>query len=300
VPEFRFVAKRSERESASNSTDAPVASEEASQKASGALPLPQTEIALSSSASKKSFRKVWAGAIVAAAALLVLAVIGLNKKPTAFDQFWYPVLRSQSSIIMAAAYAPVYLAPDPRITHTTSYTLIKDGYVGGGDLAAAVLLGGMLGEKHHGFQIRIGESVTFEDLSNAPSILIGYSSHYWDPITKEFRYFIQEDNGMVLDNGKPTNWVPKNITAELHVYDDYAIVSRIVHPQTHETMIIVTGSEQYGTQAAATLITNPVLLAEAFQNAPRDWQNKNIQLVLHTKIVGNSPAVPQVIASYYW
>jgi hypothetical protein len=84
------------------------------------------------------------------------------------------------------------------------------------------------------------------------------------------------------------------------VIDDYAIVSRIVHPQTHETMMIVTGSEQYGTQAAATLITNPELLAEAFQGAPRDWQKKNIQLVLHTKIVGNSPAVPQVIASYYW
>jgi hypothetical protein len=301
VPEFRFVASRPEQEQASgNSTDAPASPEISSPEAADVLPAPLQVNAPPQALAKISARKLWGGAILVAAASLALIVAGLHKSPTVFDQFWDPVLNNPSPIIIAAAYAPVYLAPDPRITHTTHYTLVKDGYVGGGDLAAATSIGGMLGTKHHLFQVRIGDSVTFEDLSNAPSILIGYSSHFWDPITKEFRYFIKEDDGMVLDYGKPTGWGPRNVTADLHVDDDYAIISRAFHPQTHKMMILVVGSEQYGTQAAAELITNPELLAEAFQGAPRDWQKKNFQIVLHVKIIGNSPAVPQVVASYYW
>jgi hypothetical protein len=301
VPEFRYVSKQSQQDqNSSQPVDAPTLSEEKAQKDAEVLSVPLGDRASPQAAKIKPARILWAGAFLIAAAVLAFIFAGVHKKPTAFDLFWEPVLRSPSPIIMAGAYAPVYLAPDPRITHTTSYTLVKDGYVGGGDLAAAASIAGMLGAAHHPFEVRIGNSLTFEDMSNAPSILIGYSSHFWDPITKDFRYFIKEDDGMVLDNGKPTGWIPRNVTADLHVDDDYAIVSRAFHPQTHETMILVTGSEQYGTQAAAAFITNPTLLAEAFQNAPRDWQNKNFQLVLHVKIISNSPAVPQVIASYFW
>jgi hypothetical protein len=146
----------------------------------------------------------------------------------------------------------------------------------------------------------VGNSVTVQDLNAAPSILLGYSIHFWEPVTRDFRYTIRQENGMVLDNGKPTGWIPHNLRADLHVDDDYAIVVRTFDPQTHEIMILVYGAEQYGTQAAAALITDPELLGEALRDAPRDWQKHNLQLVLHTRIVGDYPSVPQVVGSYYW
>jgi hypothetical protein len=65
-------------------------------------------------------------------------------------------------------------------------------------------------------------------------------------------------------------------------------------------IVLVSGCTQYGTEAAAELVTNPVLLAEALRGAPDGWQRKNLQLVLHVKVIANAPASPQVIASHYW
>jgi hypothetical protein len=65
-------------------------------------------------------------------------------------------------------------------------------------------------------------------------------------------------------------------------------------------IVLVSGFTQYGTDAASELITNPALLAEALHDAPKGWQKKNLQLVLHMKVIANAPASPQVIASHYW
>ena len=238
---------------------------------------------------------------LAACLLLLLGILwSWHNSGRAFHQFWEPVLSSSSPIIVCAAYTPVYLRSEQGTPSKDVYTLVNSGYLGGGDLIAASQISGILGAAKHDFVTRIGESASFQDLSSAPSILVGYSVHFWAPLTGDFRYTIDQNNGMILDRGKPTPWVPHNLTRELHVDDDYAVVVRAFQPQTHETMILVGGSEQYGTQAAAELITNPKLLEDALSKAPANWQNGNLELVLHTKIVNNAPAVPQVVAAHYW
>ena len=64
--------------------------------------------------------------------------------------------------------------------HDTDFVLLTDQYVGGGDLLAASRISGMLSHLGHGYTIRIGNAVTFEDLRSAPAILIGYSSTHWE------------------------------------------------------------------------------------------------------------------------
>jgi hypothetical protein len=65
-------------------------------------------------------------------------------------------------------------------------------------------------------------------------------------------------------------------------------------------IVLVSGCTQYGTEAAAELITDSTLLGDALRGAPDGWQGKNLQLVLHMKVIANAPASPQVIASHYW
>ena len=258
-------------------------------------------------------RAVWWRFAWAFGGLLVIAFVALAgwkiySPPSVLDQFWEPVLRSRNPIIVATSYAPVYypsssLGPPSaaHAPHDTDFVLLTDQYVGGGDLLAASRISGMLSHLGHGYTIRIGNAVTFEDLRSAPAILIGYSSTHWAGVTKGFRFFIDDQNqGIINDNGKPTDWYPHHLTPDFHTDEDYAVLSRAFDPQTHTMIILVSGCTQYGTEAAAELITDPTLLAEALHGAPDGWQRKNLQLVLHMKVIANAPASPQVIASHYW
>jgi hypothetical protein len=74
----------------------------------------------------------------------------------------------------------------------------------------------------------------------------------------------------------------------------------VLDMQTHTMLVEITGITQYGTEGAAEIVTNPEFLAEALRAAPRDWQRKNLQFVLHMNVISNYPATPRVIASYFW
>jgi hypothetical protein len=245
-------------------------------------------------------------AVLATLALVAAGGWAVLRPHDVIDEFWAPVLQSRSPVLVAAAYAPVYL-PEPRRGSLTparpsalsDFILLSDQYVGGGDLVAAARVTGMLGRLRHPYDLRVGH-VTFEDLRNAPSVVIGYSSTQWAELTKDLRYFIDDnDLGLIRDGGRATDWYPR-LARDYHTDLDYAIVSRAVLPQTHATMILITGCTQYGTEAAATVITSPALLAEALQGAPAGWQHRNLQLVLRLRVIAGAPAAPKVIASHYW
>lgn len=247
----------------------------------------------------------WTRMVAYAALAIIVAVLSvwweIRAHRSVLEEFWQPVLDSAPPILIATAYAPVYLPPPNADPGNGAFTLLTDQYVGGGDLVAAVQVSGMLARMRHPYNVRMGNAVTFDDLRNTPTVLIGYSSTQWADVTKSFRFFIDDsDLGMVRDNGKPTEWYPHNRTPEYHTNEDYAVITRAFLPQTRSMLILITGCTQYGTEAAARLITNPDLLASALHGAPKGWQEKNFQLVLHMEVIANSPASAQVIASHYW
>ena len=100
--------------------------------------------------------------------------------------------------------------------------------------------------------------------------------------------------------GAPTPWSLPNLPADRHTDEDYAIISRVFPLDTHAMLVEVAGITQYGTDAAADLVTNPELMAEALRGAPAGWQRKNLQLVLHVKVISGSPSSPKVVATYFW
>jgi len=150
--------------------------------------------------------------------------------------------------------------------------------------------------------VKVGSDVSFADLRNSPTVLIGYSYTRWKQISREMRYFIDADRWprMVTDNGKPTPWSLPNLPPDRRTDEDYAIVSRVFHPETRAMLVEISGITQYGTSAGAELVTQPDLLTEALKNAPRDWQGKNLQFVVHVRVIAGTPASPRVVASYFW
>jgi len=222
------------------------------------------------------------------------------------DEFWAPVLRGSAPVLLSAAYVPVY-GVDPKMspekpTRFEDFALLTDQFVGGGDLMAMSRISGLLNRLHHPYRVKTGGDLSFQDLRTAPAVLIGYSYTRWREISKELRFFIDAESRprMVTDNGKPTQWSLPNLPADRRTNEDYAIVTRVFHPDTQAMLVEVVGILQYGTEAAADMITSPELLAEALHAAPKNWQNKNLQLVLHVKVISGTPASPKLVASHFW
>jgi hypothetical protein len=247
--------------------------------------------------------------LVAVAALLCFVaagVIWLRGRPadTPMAQFWAPVVTGNAPVLLGAAYVPVYgLDRDPNPTpKPEDFVLMTDQFVGGGDLIAISRLTAMLTRMARPYRLKLGNDVSFQDLRTGPAILVGYSYTRWREISKELRYFIDGTRRPIgiTDNGATTRWTLPNLPADRRTDEDYAIVSRVFHPDTHAMLVEVAGITQYGTDAAAELVTNADLMAEALRAAPSGWQKKNLQLVLHVKVIGGSPASPTVVAAHFW
>ncbi len=252
-------------------------------------------------------RLLWALSGAAAACAIGLSYWGItHPASTALDQFWAPVLRGSSPVLVGAAYVPVWsleLPPTARSqARAQDFIELTDQFVGGGDLVATSRLSSMLTRLHRPFQVRVGSDVSFKDLRTDPAILVGYSYTRWSEISKQMRFFIdgsREPIG-ITDNGHPTEWSLPNLPRDRRTTEDYAIVSRVFHPDTHAMLVELAGMTQYGTDAASDLVTNPDLMADALRGAPPGWQQKNLQFVLHVKVISGAPSSPRVVKAYYW
>jgi hypothetical protein len=253
-------------------------------------------------------KTMWLG-IGAVAAASILGFVGWKlSRPsqTALEQFWEPVTKGSTPVSLCAAYVPVWSPDDSKRDRgdlkVSDFTFLPDQYVGGGDLIAVARLAAMLTGIKRSYLVRVGNSVSFRDLRSSPSILVGYSYTEWKEISRQMRYFIDASQHpvMITDNGKPTQWKLPNLPADRHTDEDYAIVSRLFHPDTRAMLVEISGVTQYGTDAAGELVTNGALLAEALHDAPPGWQNKNLQLVLHVKVISGAPAAARTVASFFW
>ena len=112
-------------------------------------------------------------------------------------------------------------------------------------------------------------------------------------------YFSPEK--LILDRSKPNvRWTSPAGAFDWNTNEDYAIVARFTSPRTAQPVVVVAGISYVGTEAAAQIATSQEFLSEALHDAPENWENMNIEFVLHTKLLGDSPSRPNVVASYYW
>jgi hypothetical protein len=256
----------------------------------------------------RNHRTVLLGSFLGALIIAFVAISWFHSgspAQTFLDQFWAPALHASEPVYLVAAAAPVFVAYTagetlPPNLHT-EYVATNDQYVGQGDMLASHLLATMLQRMHQSYEVKTSSSVDVRDLPRHTVVLIGYSSTQWESISKELRYYIDgERAGMITDHGHDTEWYPRHLTKDLHADEDYAIISRFLDPATRAMVVLVSGATQYGTEGAAMLVTDPDLLKNALRDRPAGWETKNLQVVLHMKVIANTPATPEVVATYYW
>lgn len=268
------------------------------------LLVPERPVPRARSAHRK-IQATGALAVICAAAFLFWW-LRYRPAPTVVDEFWKPVLEGTSPVSVCAAFVPVWnLDHDSHSKHPVrveDFVPLTDQFVGGGDLVAVSRISAMLTRLQRPYRVRIGNEISLYDLRSAPAILVGYSHTRWKEISKELRFFIDIDRRPlgVTDRNAPTKWTLPNLPRDHRTEEDYAIVSRVFHPDTHTMLVELAGITQYGTDAAADLVTNPDLLGEVLRNSPSGWQSKNLQLVLHVKVISGAPSSPRVVATHFW
>jgi hypothetical protein len=266
---------------------------------------------------------------IAAAASLVILILAIqhnlfSPESRAFNHFWSPVLDNPHQVLiyvggnavyqLSPSYLDAYYRQHPQSQteamgfesyiqwppgtkiDTQDLYPAKDTFVTIGDVAAITRIESLLVHRNRAFDIRYGGDVTYGDLRESPTILIGAHNNSWTlTMTGNLRYVFSGRNAIV-DRSDPRKFWSANASFT----EDYAIVSRVVNSKTGSTVITAAGVGYAGTQAAAEFLTNPQSIFTLVKSLPKGWEKKNIQIVLHATVTNQLPGAPDVVATYCW
>ncbi len=283
---------------------------------------------------RKLIAGLWmvAGLAIVAALVLIGASIFRAKAPaTVLEQFWSPALSSSEPVLICMAKPSVYL-PSLKLYQRHSKTPEKflsqferltskpdlqpndrlawgdmveypDYGLAAGDVYAAVRLSALLGKIGKMNQVRIGGNYSFEDLRNFPAVVIGAFNNRWTmQMTSNLHFRFAEEGGESIireDGSAGRRWYSKTDSNDRAI-EDFAVVTRLLNSKTGQFVVVVAGIKSYGTQAAGEFVSNSENLEKALRIAAKDWNRKNLQIVIHTAVTDSVPGPPEVVATYIW
>jgi len=253
----------------------------------------------------------------ASAAILVVglfaaaAVAWFISRPTALRQFWDPFIRTSEPILFCLAdqsqYSTIRLrdAADPQkeITLNDSMvTIIID------DVSPLVNIAGLLRTYGKNYRVLGESSTTLTDLRRGPSVFIGAFDNGWTlRLTGPLKYHFANDVGMnrfwIEDRTNPSkrDWMlDRSVQQQTGTYKDYAIVARLVDPNTEQFVVIAAGIGRGGTVAAGEFLVDTNRMADMLKQVPQDWNRRNLEVVLETQVIGGRSGPPRIITAHVW
>jgi hypothetical protein len=245
-------------------------------------------------------------------------------RPTAFGEFWAPVLKSPMPVILYTGtnvvyrFSPAFLDQYRRSHHLENNgpefdvdlaslgsldgrdLQISRSYVTTGDVSASTAITSMLVQQKKPYELRFAGDISPGDLHSAPIVLIGAFNNLWTlNITNPLRFSFSRGD-TIKDAFDPKRFWTVKAKPDGHTTDDYAIISRLLGAERGETMMTAAGIGQYGTQAASEFLSSPEKINAFARTAPAGWSGKNLQIVIHVKVVDDVPASEDIVASYQW
>ena len=251
--------------------------------------------------------------VAVVAALVVFAasiMLWRETRSSSLQQFWEPFVKSSEPTLFCIAdqvqYANIRLrdAADPQRETTlpdSMITVIID------DVSPLVDIAGTLRTYGKNYRV-LGESTTnLTDLRPSPSVFIGAFDNRWTlRLTGPLRFHFVNDPSMTKfwiedrDNPGKREWLLDRLQQQTEDYKDYAIVARFLAPDTDQFVVVAAGIGRGGTVAAGEFLVNEQRMDELFKQIPRDWQKKNIEVVLETQVIQGRSGPPRVRAVHVW
>lgn len=246
-------------------------------------------------------------------AVLVIAGCGFAwqaLRPSAIEQFWAPFAKSPDPVLFCIAdqsqYSTITLrdAADPQRQTTVSdrmITVIID------DVNPLVDIAGLLHTYGRSYRVQGETATTLSDLRRSPSVFIGAYDNGWTlRLTSPLRFHFANNSEMtrfwIEDRKNPTkqDWLLERSHQDTGTYKDYAVVARLLDPNTDRFVVVAAGIARGGTVAAGEFLVNSHYMDEFALRASKDWSRKNLEIVLETQVIDGRSGPPRIDEVYTW
>ncbi|HEY1803105.1 MAG TPA: hypothetical protein VGG45_01370 [Terracidiphilus sp.] len=266
--------------------------------------------------------------LLAAGVSIPFALRSHNQPQSTIDKFWAPISNSSQPVLICLA-KPVAYRPTPELfnkysqTHPGTFQTeverendvlpldanekiswkdieILPGYgVASGDVDLAVRISTLLTRMGKPSQVRIGNTYSFEDLRNSPTVVGGAFNNRWTMQMTSNLHFVPIYTVGIQEQVPSGRLWNAEIGPKGYI-TDYAIVTRLIDSKTGQFFVALAGLGTAGTQTAGEFVSTPKYLDEGLRSAPPDWYKKNMQIVVQTTVTDSIPGPPHVVATYFW
>jgi hypothetical protein len=175
------------------------------------------------------------------------------------------------------------------------------------DATALARIASLFSARRKTYRTRLQISAKLEDLKDGPAVLIGAFNNSWTlRLTGQLRFGFARNPETHISwiqdrkNPKAVQWFHETTAPYTSVQEDYAIISRVVDPTTGRIVVTASGLAKFGTEAAGEFLTNPAYMEQIPRQAPKDWDRRNMQVVIRANVVGRSSGPPTIVAAHFW
>jgi hypothetical protein len=231
--------------------------------------------------------------------------------PSMVKSFWAPFVASGEPVLLCIAdqnqYSTIKLrdAADPQHETTLTDTLTTVVIDDVGPLSS---IAGLLRTYGKNYRVQAEASTSLTDLRRGPSVFIGAFDNGWTlRLTSPLRYHFANDAGMTRfwiedrENPGKSQWVlVRDVQQRTGTYKDYAIVARFVDPNSDQYALVVAGIARGGTVAGGEFLVDSDRVNEISHYVPKNWDRKNIEIVLETQVIEGRSGPPRIAAVHVW
>ena len=249
--------------------------------------------------------------VVVLAAGIASSAIWYMARPPVLKQFWEPFVKSSEPVLFCIAdqnqYSTIRLrdAADPQHETTLTDTMVA---IIIDDVSPLVNVAGMLRTYGKTYRVLGESSTSLTDLRRGPSVFIGAFDNSWTlRLTSPLRFHFANDPAMtqfwIEDRANPgkRDWLlDRSQQLQTGVYKDYAIVARLVDPNTEQFVVVAAGIGRGGTVAAGEFLVDAHRMDEMLSQVPSDWKRKNLEIVLETQVIQGRSGPPRISAVHVW
>ena len=282
---------------------------------------------------RRSRSGIWV-AVAAVAAIGALAIATRtatrgDARTHAFRVFWEPVFRSADPLLIAVGHPIVYqpshriamlnaqrLGPEPypmqreiqlppREIDGSDMVPVLNQFIGFGDMVAANETTQMLARRGKKVRVALASSLNFAEFRGSNAYLIGSLTNHWTMELSQnwpFQFgWTERQDAAIRDTTSRTEkqWTVVSNGDGL-TPDDYSLICRVRDSPTGGLLIVAAGLKQFGTEAAGRIITDPESFGAILEKLSPGWADRNLQIVVHVRVIGNSPARPELTAWRVW
>ena len=249
-------------------------------------------------------------AAMAAAAVLTFGLRSAAAHADASAQFWGKFLRSPGTALVSMGGASPRSGPSASTEASQgqhderSASLPVSTMIAFPDMQAGNKLYAFIRSAGKEARLQNSAETSLADLRSGPTVLVGAGSNSWTlQLTETWPYrFVSDDKKItrgIVEADSDKKWMAECIPGH-GPREDYGIVARVHDKASGQVIVVAAGVYTQATAAAGDLLTQSDLIQQIADGAPKDWQEKNVEVVFAVSVMNGSIGAPRIVAKRFW